>query len=132
MSQVLFRSLFPRCMFVGHFVCLLSKNSPIVPGFPQAKPTEFKNPGFKLHWLQELMKFGSSHFPSRFIWDSSFPVSPPLCTSLSLALLYDCSDHIHFCPKSCLSTSYFNVASSLPLVVQFVLPVFRSIKVLND
>lgn len=79
-------------------------------GFIAAKPLTFKTRGSLPHWLQELTKFHTSHFPNHWLC-GGVPVRPPVCLALSLTLL---SDHgflpcptvrIHFSPQPCLFTS---------------------------
>ena len=63
----------------------------------------FKTPVFKPCWLQELTKFSPSYFPSQ---------QPGFVSFLN---------HVSTLP------TFFNVASSLPLIVVFVLSVFSVI-----
>ena len=69
----------------------------------QPRTLTFKIPGFKTHWLQELMKFSPSHFSSQWLWGnvrfvhslvcfslcqpSLWQWLPPLCSSLDPVLL---------------------------------------------
>ena len=111
----------------GMFVCLFPMSSPnVLWALPEPRTMTFQTLGLKPHWLQELMKFRPSHFPNQLLWGF---VSAMHSSSVSLpvALLYDCSFLLtagavfHFSPKPCLHTStFFSVASSLPLVVEIV------------
>ena len=112
-SQALIRSLFLCCVSAGCLPCIFSKSSPsVLWALPEPNMLTLKTPGFKLHCLQELMKFRCSHFPSQLLWGFFFSGWAPLCVSLSLALL---------------PPTFFHVASFLPLIVEFFLPVFRLI-----
>ena len=94
----------------------------------------FKIPGFKPCWLAKAMKLLFA-FQVNYCGDSFSPCTP-LCVSLSLALLSNCGSLPNIAatiqsislpnPVTALR-SFLVVASSLPLVVGFVLPVFRSI-----
>ena len=92
----------------------------------------FKTPGFKPCWLQELTKVSPSHFPIQWLWGNILHVhscvllcntpfsvttapSPPQQFGSISSLI-----HISAFP------TFSNVASSLTLVVEFVLSVFRS------
>lgn len=92
----------------------------------------FKTRGFMPHWLPKLMKFSPSHFPIPCLWGIILMFFQ--CASLSFAILHDygslpfTAPLIHFSFKPCLRTSYlFDLASSLPLVAEFVPSVFRLI-----
>ena len=128
MFQELFRLLFPPLC-----LCVVSLPPLQEQALSQSYPLSFKTPGYKPCWFQELTKFRPSHVPSKLMWEFVSPCTL-LCVSLSLGLVCDCSSLpitaalICFSPKlRLLLTTFFIVASSLPLVVEFLLPVFRSI-----
>ena len=112
------------------FACLPSKSSPnALQVLLEPSPLTFRTPGFKPCWLPELTKCSSSYFSNPiamgFHFPHALPSLPLLCNDGSLPTLVGT---IHFSPKLHLRTSYlFDVASSLPVVVEFFLPVFRSI-----
>ena len=89
----------------------------------------FKTLGFKPHWLQELIKFSLSHFLSQCLWGSILLVHSPVGSSLACASVQPWLPHSlpkHLGPFSTLNhvsalPIFFGVASSLPLVVEFVL-----------
>ena len=77
-----------------HVVCLwvvcLPAFSPRVAQCPGdsilAKPTTFKTLGCKPCWLQELMKFSPSHFPSQWLRENILLVHSFVCFSISVYL----------------------------------------------
>lgn len=92
-----------------------------------------KTPGFKPCWLEEFMKFGPFCFPGQLLCGFVFPVH-----SLVLFVSHPFSATTVLSPPQlpwfvslpkCVSafTTFFDVTSFLPLVVEYVLPVFRSI-----
>lgn len=132
--QVLFWLMFPYCTSVGWLPCLPSKSSLNASKFSSSQA----------HWsleLQALCPVGYSNsqnlapftFQDNCYGDTSSQYTP-LCVSLSLAFLHDHDNLPLQRPYSLfLSNSistlptFFHVVFSLPLVVKFVLWVFRSI-----
>lgn len=134
--QGLFRSLFHSCcVSEDDLPFLLSKsNRDSFHAVSQSTPLTFRTPDFKSCWLQELMRFGLSYFPSQLLWGFVVPVHSPVCQSVSCRslqpqlLLPAPVARIHFSSKPHLCTpTFLSVAFSLALVVEFVLSVFRSI-----
>lgn len=93
------------------------------------------------HWPLELQalnlagcrnSWNSAPLAFQLLWGFVYPCTS-LCVNLSLALLHECSYLLTtaamtcFSPKPCLHIStFFIVAFSLPLVVEYVLPVLRA------
>ena len=74
------------------------------------------------------MKISPSHFPSEWCWGSSFPVSSPVPSSVSHPHFPSATPTTLFSLKSGPAPPTFHdMASPLPLVVQFVLWVLRSV-----
>ena len=69
------RGCFSYCLRVG----TVSYHSP---GSPRQSLLIFMVPGFKSHWLQELLKFGPSNFQSQMLWGFVFTVWAPGCDGL--------------------------------------------------
>ena len=113
---------------VCHAVFLRTWLPNILWTLPELSWLIFKIPGFKSCWLWELMAFSPSCFQRQILWEfilsipglpyvffpsqAPFPPEQPWSVSLSNCVL--------------ILSTFFNVASSLPLVVKFVLLVFRS------
>ena len=127
-TLVLFRSLFPPYVSVGCLPPSFQGQHSDLQGLSNPKLLTIRTPGVKLCWLPECTKFIPSCFPSQLLSGFVFPMhslmlvcpspfymtvspSPPQWPrSISLP------NHI-----SALLT-FFSVVSSLPLVVEFVLP----------
>lgn len=101
--QVPFILLFPCCMSM-HCLPSLQEQRSILQDVSQPCLLTFKTQDFKLHWLQELNKFGALIFQASCFWDSFF-LCATLCGRLSFVLLQDCISLptmvalIRFCPK---------------------------------
>ena len=126
----------PRCSSDCYFhalwlqvVCMpsLQIQSNALQAVSQSSLLNCKTSDFKHCWLPEVPKFSSSHFPRQLLWGFTFPMYSPL-VSLSLPCsvaavtpqwpwFYSLPDCV-----SILST-FLDVAFSLHLVVEFVLPV---------
>lgn len=114
----------------GLSACLLFE-SPAMP--PRSKQADLYNSGFKPYWLAEVIKFGLSCFPSHLLW--GFISLRALHASLLILTLFcNCGSLstvavMTFSLPNCMSAlpTLFHVASSVPLVVEFVLPVFGSV-----
>ena len=133
MPQALFRSLYPCCMLPRCLPALCPRAVQYLRAATQLNRMPFKTPDFKHYWLQELTQCSPSCFPSQWVWGNVLFVRSPVRSSLSplsttstpsplqqpgsVSLLDDISA----------SRTFFDVASSLPFVVEFVLSVFRSI-----
>lgn len=125
---------FSSCYFHAVCPCLPSESGAgqCPPGFIAAKPLTFKTPGFMSHWLQELMKFHTSHLPNHWLCGSCAFLCVPLCVLLSLTLL---SYHGSSCLQQLGSISplnrgssfrtFFTGASFLSLIAEFVPSVIR-------
>ena len=74
------RGCFSYCLRVG----TVSYHSP---GSPRQSLLIFMVPGFKSHWLQELLKFGPSNFQSQMLWGFVFSMLAPQFDSLFLSPL---------------------------------------------
>ena len=116
----------------GLFVCPLSKCSGVLSGLYPAKLADFKTPALTplVARTQEiqLLIFQASGF------GETFPLCVPLCVPLFLILLCNhdslpCIGPMILSPLNHGSAflTFFDVVSSLPLVVEFVPSVFRSI-----
>lgn len=118
----------------GLFACLFSKSSAMSSGLSHSqacwplKLQVLSPTGFQKSWYSALLTFQANCF-----W-GAFSLCTPLCVSLSLTLLHDCNSLptaaaiIHFSPI-CISAlpTFSSVASSLSLMVDFVMAVLRSI-----
>ena len=119
-----FSDCFFQAVWLKAFAWLLSKSTAGPSGLFPAKPAGLKPPGFKPWWLQELLKFSPS-FQARSFGEAFF-LCILLCSLLSSALP---SNHSSFpfvrlwsdSPLNQVSAipTFFYVASSLPLVVEF-------------
>lgn len=119
-----------------NFTYLISRSSSALSRLNASQaPLTVRIPGFKPQWLQELTKVQPSCFSSQWLWWTLLLVHSSMCLSLSLFLIHDhwsipsSVAMIHASPNYiCTLFAFFEVASSLPLVVGFVLSVFRSFR----
>lgn len=132
MPQAFFISLFQYHKSTSYFALpFLQEQTQCPLSFRRTKPLIFKTPGFKPCWLQKLLEFGPSYFPSQFLWEFLFSLWATLCVSLSFKLFSSCwTAELPPSPQkwpwfillpnhvSALS-SFFYVASSLLLIVEF-------------
>lgn len=118
-----------------HAICLWvaflsSKSRAALSSLFQPSPGTFKTPVFELPASKNSWKSAPFIFPAYGFWD--YPLCTSLCALPSLTFLSDqgslpsASPMIHFSPKPPLCTFFLDVPSSLPLIVLFVLSVFRS------
>ena len=137
MPQAPFTQLLLCCIFGGCLLCCLlegrDSNSSCPPSSLRANPADFfLIPGFEYHWLYELTKLGPLVFKAKRYEDSASPcglmdvgvcfspLSVPQCLSLpqtvpQVPLLANCIPAL---------PTLFHVASSVHVVVEFILPVF--------
>lgn len=102
--------------------------------YPNQAHWTSKTPIFKPHWLQEFMKMSPSCFPRQWLCGSVFIVCSSVSPFLSRTFIQDHSflpsaaPTVSFSSKPylCIST-FFDVASSFRVVVEFVLSSFRLI-----
>lgn len=123
------------CMAGGCLFCLLSKSwSSTFWGLPEPNLLFFKTSCFKPYSLEKLKKFDPVCFLSKLLWKFVFPhvllcllvhlslfsvtMAPsPLQQTWPFSLLYHA-----FTPPTT-----FSMASTLPFIVESVMPLFRSI-----
>lgn len=130
---MLFISLFPCCVSAGCLPALSPRAAPASSGL-------YLN---QAHWVLKLQaltllvagltKFSPSCFPSLFQLCSFFHMCSPVCSRLLPFSMTIAPSPLQWPPSISLPnfistlSNFFDVVSSLPVVLEFVLPVFRSI-----
>ena len=123
-----------------HIICLwvvcpvFSPRAALMQALSEPSMLIFKIPFFKHYWLQELNKIHALWLPSQLLWGFIFfPVLPcmivhllPFSAMKAPSPPLEAWSIFFLSPISALPT-YLEVASSLFLIVEFVLPVSRSI-----